>query len=91
MKKNKQKAILKEEKKAVKKELNDQITFALQTIVIKFSASSKKIEKLIGKITKQLVKKLSKEKLSNSIIPETETVPAKKTVKPKVKKEEKPA
>ena len=72
MKKNKQKAIVKEQKKAVKKELTAQINTSLSAIILNLGASGKKVEKLISKNAKQLAKKLSKEK--TLLIVEVETV-----------------
>jgi len=66
MKKNKQKLIVKEQKKAIKKELTEQLTGAIRSIVTNFS-DNKKTEKLIEKSTKQLVKKLFLTKIALSI------------------------
>ncbi len=64
MKQKKHKAIVKEQKKLAKKDLTDQIKAALSTAVANFAGNSKKIDKIVAKTTKQLVKKLSKEKIT---------------------------
>lgn len=90
MKKNKQKAIVKEQKKAAKKELTNQIKAALGSVIVNFADSSKSIDKIIAKSTKQLVKKLSKEKVSLPIPIETpvvaEQIEVKTSEAPKPKK-----
>ncbi len=96
MKKNKHKATLKEQKKATKTELTDQISAALHSVIVNFSATSKKIDKLINKNAKQLVKKLAKENLALPAIAKTETPsaiavkPTKPTVKNTIKADVKP-
>ncbi len=72
MKKNKQKAIVKEQKKVAKKDLTAQITTALSAVMLNLGTSGKKVEKLISKNAKQLAKKLSKEK--KSLVAKVETV-----------------
>lgn len=71
--KNSKKAVVKEQKKAAQKELTNQITGALQSVIANFEISSKRIEKLIDKNAKQLVKKLSKQKLSKPAPVKAET------------------
>jgi hypothetical protein len=92
MKKNKQKAIVKESKQLAKKELTKQIIDALKSISIDF-IGNKKAEKLINKNAKQLAKKLAKEMPSKTIESKTLTVEAPKPIikKKSVKKEEIPA
>ncbi len=63
MKKNKLKALVKEQKKAAKKELIDQFSGALHAVALNLGLSGKKIAKLIDKNAKQLAKKVKSEKL----------------------------
>lgn len=62
--KNKEKAILKAQKKSIKTELSHKIADALHAVILNLSTGNKKVEKLINKNAKQLAKKLSKEKIT---------------------------
>lgn len=90
MKKNKQIAIAKEQRKVAKRELTNQITVALQTVLSNFTAS-KKAGKQVTKSAKQLVKKLAKENLT-LLTAKEEPLPIVRKKKPQLtdKKEEKP-
>ena len=90
MKKNKQIAIAKEQRKVAKKELTAQITVALHAVLSNFTAS-KKARKQVAKSAKQLVKKLSKENLTLLAI-KKESLPIVRKKKPQLtdKNEEKP-
>ena len=86
----KKKAIVKEQRKAVKKELTNRINVALQTVIANFT-TSKKAEKIAAKNAKQLVKKLAKGNLAfTNVEPEHSPVDLKKKSKPVNKKDEKP-
>ncbi|GEM_PF-4410768 len=61
MKKNKQKALVKESKKVAKQEIKNNIVEDLKKIVGKFGQTSKKMDKVIEKEATLLAKKLSKE------------------------------
>lgn len=61
MKKNKQKALVKESKKVAKQEIKNNIVEDLKKIVARFGQTSKKMDKVIEKEATQLAKKLSKE------------------------------
>ena len=95
MKKNKQKAVVKELKKLAKAEIAKQVIEALKPIASRFGNSPKKMEKLISKYAKRLAKKLSTETLAKPIATNQKvdlTPPARITAKivrkPTVKKEE---
>ena len=60
MKKNKQKALVKESKKVAKQEIQQHIIEDLKKTVGKFGQTSKKMDKLIEKEAAQLAKKLSR-------------------------------
>lgn len=60
MKKNKQKTIVKESRKAAKQEIKETMIDALKKITAKYGQSTKKIEKTINKGATQLADKLSK-------------------------------
>jgi hypothetical protein len=81
MKRNKQKAIVKEQKKAAKKELTHQIEAAIGTVIVNFSLSSKKIDKVIAKTAKQLAKRISKEKMPTHVITEAPVLVVEKSEK----------
>lgn len=68
MKKNKQKAIVKEARKVAKQEIKNHIIEALKIISEKFGKGSKKINKIIEKDAIQLAKKLSKEIKFNQVV-----------------------
>lgn len=59
MKKKEQKAIVKEQKKAIKKDLVIQLTSAINTVAADLG-TDKKVAKIISKSVKQLAEKLSK-------------------------------
>ncbi|WP_152969678.1 hypothetical protein [Pedobacter sp. Hv1] len=61
MKKNKQKALVKESKKVAKQEIKNNIVEDLKKLVGRFGQTSKKMDKVIEKEATQLAKKLSKE------------------------------
>lgn len=61
MKKNKQKALVKESKKVAKQEIKNNIVEDLKKIVGRFGQTSKKMDKVIEKEATQLAKKLAKE------------------------------
>lgn len=73
----------KNDKKAIKAALTEQIAASVQAVIVNFTPGSKKIEKLIGKNTRQLVKKLAKHKLS---LPATEVTEVSEAPVEKVKK-----
>jgi hypothetical protein len=61
MKKNKQKALVKESKKVAKQDIKNHIVEDLKKIVGRFGQASKKMDKVIEKEATLLAKKLSKE------------------------------
>lgn len=58
MKKKKQKAIVKEQKRTAKKELKAQFIAALSTVIPGFE-SDKKVQKIVAKSAKQLAEKVA--------------------------------
>lgn len=92
MKKDKQKAIVKETKKIAKQEIQQHIIEDLKKTVGKFGQTSKKMDKIIEKEASQLAKKLAKEfKIIASAPVEKKVEETKPTATKTVKEEQKSA